>query len=313
MCLLAAVGCSPGGGTYQEAVTEFVDAWTQGALLCQGQDVCGAVALGVCAEASLPAEDLVAGVHHAHLDIRAIERCQDSAGELGFCVASLECTELPRAGAICAPEVERYSIDCAAFLTALDYLGFDGSGGAPATGGVGGSGGESAGGSGGAVRPSGGTSSGGQAGGGGPAVGGSGGVPAGTGGGAAGSQGVLALALCKRAEHCGGVRFTPEQAAACAVEALPLFGPTIPDVQGTESCIDAASCALLSSDVAAAVASCVDLASAYCLDASTLRACSSSGVCSDASCRDVCAAQGALALGCGPSTAGSMDVCACSP
>jgi hypothetical protein len=259
--------------------------------------VCSAPALGVCAEVALPAEDLVAGVHHAHLDISAIERCRDSASELGICVASLDCVALASAEEACSAELERYSIDCAAFLTALDYLDFQGSGGASGAGGS--SSGGAEGGSGGAEPPSGGTSTGGQAGGGGPATG--------------GSQGDLPQALCRRAEHCGGVRWTLEQTVTCQAEVGALFIAGVPDPRATESCIQAAPCASLTSDPAATMAGCLDLATTYCLDARTLRVCNSSAACSDVSCRDVCQAQAALALGCGPSAAAATDECLCGP
>jgi len=314
LVLLASVGCNQASGTpYEVAVSDFVDSWEFGAELCAGQAACGTPAWGVCRAGDLPEETLIRGVHHARLDIHSIFRCEQSAGFLGVCVAPLDCAGLAHADETCAAEQERFAIDCAGFLTALDFLVPGGIGGGLATGGVSGVGGSADGGSGGAVRPSGGASSGGQAAGGAPAAGGSGGQPSTGGSGAGGRHGELASALCDHTEDCDLERWSPEKRAVCAAETVALFGPAIPDPSGTARCIASASCAELGSDLAALVVGCVDLASTYCLDTGTLRACSSAGRCSDSSCRDICQEEAALTLGCGPATPASMDECLCGP
>lgn len=329
--LWLAASCAPVAPTaYEEAVADFVEAWGASSVLCEAPMVCGLGQPGPCAVAQRPAEEIDAGVRHAHLDPHAMLRCETSAGDFGACIAGLDCITLPQLDELCEAEQERYVIDCAALLVALDYLdtggtggsggstggsgGAPGTGGAPATGGAG-SGGQGTGGGpiGVGGRPgTGGAGTGGQ-GTGGQGTGGFGSGGEGSGGGPGGSQGILATALCERAEECVGGRWSTEEQASCEAEAIALFGPIIPDPDTTQSCLRAAPCLDLASDLATLVVECVDhdVAANLCQSPSVLQACTFDGFCSNQACRDVCRADGQLTLGCGAGSPAAGDECLC--
>jgi len=304
--VLVLAACSSTGATpYEVAVAEFVESWAGAAEACDAQAVCGVGQPGPCAVAKLPAEQLEAATVHARLDIQAMVRCEESAALFGICLGALDCTTLPDAETLCADENERYSIDCAALVTAIDFL--DGLG----SGGSGGSGGGSGGGAGSGGGGSGGLGSGG-------ALGGSGGASSGgasTGGqGNGGTQGELAAVLCDRAEACAGASWSAEEDALCLNQATPLFGLIIPDPGATQACLQGAPCSsIVDYDVRTLVTACVNLdpAASQCLSQTTLKACTAAGVCSDHSCREFCAASGLISVGCGPGSPAAGDECLC--
>jgi len=321
--LLLPLGCSSGGPTpWEAAVRDFVDTWAAGVPACEAQAVCEADVSDPCRVAQLPSEEIEQGIIHAHFDVNAITRCQESMLTFAACLATLDCLTLPDADVHCAVENERYTIDCAGFATALDYLdgegtggaGGSGSGGAATGGATQGDGGESA---------TGGSSAGGQATGGAGAGGRpeTGGAPSDGGsvgsGGEAGENGgapaVLAGVLCERAEECSRSDWSESAEAVCESEAIALIGPLVPDADATEVCLRRAPCQQLTANAAAWVAGCVDLdpTQSECTSSTTLSACTPSGVCTDHSCRDVCAAARQLTYGCGPAASGRGDECQC--
>jgi len=333
--LLLPLGCSTGGPTpWEAAVQDFVDTWAAGVPACDAQAVCGAFVSDPCQVAALPSEQIEQGVIHSHFDVNAITRCQESMLSFAACLASLDCDTLPDADVHCPVEHERYTIDCAGFSTALDYLYGEGTGGAGSGTGGAGSGGSGDGGSGatgtggagaGGVEPgsggapaSGGSSTGGAGSGGRPATGGapSDGGSVGTGGEAGGGGGApaqLAGVLCDRAEECSRSDWSESAEAVCESEAIALIGPLVPDAMSAEVCLERAPCQQLTSNAAAWVAGCVDLdpSQSECVGSTTLRACTPDGACADHSCRDVCAASRQLTYGCEPATSGLGDACVC--
>lgn len=295
------------------ATEAFIGAWESQALLCEAQVVCGGEPPEPCAIATLPAEELEAGVKHAHLDLGAIYRCQVAMDQYVACLTPLDCAALQNAEVHCAAVHERYVIDCASFIEALAFLQADGSGG---------SGGSPAGGGSGGGAPTGGapTGGGGGASGGAPTSGGGGVVATGGvvgtggGGGIGGMQGALAEVLCDRAEVCTATWWPQEERAACQAEAAALFGPLIPDPEGASACLSQTPCQDLASGLAERVVECVNLdpGRTECIGPASVEACTFDDVCSEFSCRDVCGAEDLITTGCGPSRAGG-DRCLCGP